>query len=98
MNEWTSSSPVIDLPLDPAPEPPAAGASSSPRPRRRRLPFWQQSLIVLAGFCLTWSGFLVLVAQLLPGDAAGPILVTCAAMTITWGMIAAIAWRTGRLV
>lgn len=94
MNEWTLDTPIIDLPIDPDPQPPAAAPSRA----RRHLTRWQQSLIALAALAAGWSGLIILAAELLHANPLPYVLVCLAGMVVVWLMIVFIAWRAGRLV
>jgi hypothetical protein len=82
MNEWTAAAPVI--------------LETAQRPRRR-MRRWQKWIIVT----MIWSGLAVLLIQAATrnSDAPGALysILALAAIIVTHSVVAAIAWRYGRL-
>ena len=93
MNEWTLNTPIIDLPVDPEPDPQPPSAAP-----RRALTRWQQSLVALGAFAVGWSGLIILAARRLHVDPLPYIVLCLAGMAVVWVLITIIAWRHGRLV
>lgn len=95
--EWTLAAEPIDLTSDDtAPHMPA-----DPRPAQRPRPKWLTGLGLLAAACASEGGIFLLYATLIGWHwlyAVLPTLLFSAITVAVYLMIAAIAWRSGRLV